>query len=115
MPKTMLKIAERNWLTMNNECFYISGSNTPNIPIVFTERCIGCNTCVENCRTDVLMPNPEKGGHPVVAYPDECWFCGCCTEDCPIDGASIFCSPLNRKVAWKNKETGELHRVVDPR
>jgi NAD-dependent dihydropyrimidine dehydrogenase PreA subunit len=45
--------------------------------------CTGCNTCVDICPMDVLAPNAEQGMPPVVAYPDECWFCGCCTEMCP--------------------------------
>lgn len=92
---------------------YTCGGNIPTTPIVFTDQCIGCNTCVDVCRTDVLMPNPEKGGHPLVAFPDECWFCGCCVDDCPVEGASIFRHPINQLIAWKNKETGEIHRVID--
>ena len=45
--------------------------------------CDGCNLCVDRCRTQVLLPNPEKGKPPIVVYPDECWFCACCEEYCP--------------------------------
>lgn len=47
----------------------------------------------------------------MVLFPDECWFCGCCVQDCPVEGANMMHHPLNQKVAWKNKETGELHRI----
>jgi len=47
------------------------------------ELCTGCLDCVEACRTDVLIPNPEKGKPPIVLYPDECWFCGNCVARCP--------------------------------
>lgn len=87
---------------------------TPCECVTFDEtKCVGCNTCVESCRTDVLMPNPEKGKHPLVIYPDECWFCGCCVQDCPVEGANAMHHPLNQRIAWKNKETGELRRVLD--
>ena len=47
-------------------------------PITYDEKlCIGCNRCMEACMIDVMTPG-EKGQHPVVSYPDECWYCGCC-------------------------------------
>lgn len=48
------------------------------------EVCNGCNVCVDICMMDVLAPNPEKGKPPIVAYPEECWFGGCCAEMCPL-------------------------------
>jgi NADH-quinone oxidoreductase subunit F len=48
---------------------------------------------------------------PIVLYPDECWFCGTCVEECPVAGAIRMEHPLNQKVGWKRKETGELFRV----
>jgi NADPH-dependent glutamate synthase beta subunit-like oxidoreductase/NAD-dependent dihydropyrimidine dehydrogenase PreA subunit len=48
---------------------------------------------------------------PVVLYPDECWFCGTCVEECPVKGAIRMEHPLNQRVGWKRKETGELFRV----
>ena len=45
--------------------------------------CTGCNTCVDVCMCDTLAPSPEKGKPPIVMYPEECWFCGCCVTDCP--------------------------------
>lgn len=48
---------------------------------------------------------------PLVLYPDECWFCGTCVEECPAPGAIRMEHPLNQKVGWKRKETGQLFRV----
>ena len=75
------------------------------------EHCIGCNKCVEACRSDVLVPRPGKGKPPVVLYPDECWFCGCCVEHCSVPGAIIMEHPLNQKIGWKRKATGEYYRI----
>ncbi len=50
------------------------------------EICNGCNRCEEICPMDVLAPNPERGGPPLVNYPEECWFCGSCVELCPLKG-----------------------------
>ena len=79
--------------------------------VIDEELCIACNQCVEVCRTDVLLPNPEKGKPPVVLYPDECWFCASCVEHCPKPGAIKMVHPLNQRIGWKRKETGEYFRV----
>jgi NADH-quinone oxidoreductase subunit F len=48
---------------------------------------------------------------PIVLYPDECWFCGTCVEECPAPGAITMVAPLNQRVGWKRKETGEMYRL----
>lgn len=72
--------------------------------------CVGCNQCVEVCRSDVMVPNLEKGKSPVVLYPEECWFCGCCMSHCKTDALRVE-YPLQQKVGWKRKETGEHFRI----
>ena len=48
---------------------------------------------------------------PLVLYPDECWFCGTCVEECPAKGAIRMEHPLNQRVGWKRKDSGELFRL----
>jgi len=90
---------------------------TPNKPILFDENvCNGCNQCVRICMMDVLYPNPEKGKAPIVLYPDECWYCGCCVMECPIwEKGPIkpitLKHPMMQRVRWKRKTTGEHFRV----
>jgi NADH-quinone oxidoreductase subunit F len=48
---------------------------------------------------------------PLVLYPDDCWFCGTCVEECPAEGAIRMEHPLNQRVGWKRKDTGELFRI----
>ncbi len=97
-----------------NNAYLMPNPMTPCECVTFDEtKCVGCNTCVESCRTDVLLPSAEKGKPPIVMFPDECWFCGCCVQDCPIEGSNAMHHPLNQKVAWKRKSTGELHRIMD--
>ncbi len=65
--------------------------------------CTGCNTCVEVCMCDALAPNPEKGKPPIVKYPEECWFCGCCVTDCPAKekGAIRIVTPFMMRGSFK--------------
>lgn len=74
-------------------------------PILFDEeKCLGCNSCVEACQVDILLPNPEKGKHPIVAYPGECYYCGCCGMACPVDGALTLRHPLMNQAKFIPKK-----------
>lgn len=89
-----------------------SNPATPCAAIVIdAEICTGCNRCVDVCRSDVLMPASTKGRPPVLVYPDECWFCACCVEHCPRPGAIRMEHPLNQRIGWKRKATGEYFRI----
>lgn len=97
---------------MEHKALLVANPLTPCQSIVFNaELCKGCNACVEVCRVDALVPNPVKGQPPMLLYPDECWFCACCVEHCPVPGAMRMEHPLNQRVGWKRKETGEYFRV----
>jgi NAD-dependent dihydropyrimidine dehydrogenase PreA subunit len=90
---------------------------TPNNPMIFNDDvCTGCNTCVNVCVMDILMPNPEKGKSPIVLYPDECWYDGSCVNACPLwqEGAIVLNHPINQRVRWKRKATGEHFRLGMP-
>jgi NAD-dependent dihydropyrimidine dehydrogenase PreA subunit len=86
-------------------------ATTPSRPVVFTEKCTACNTCVEVCPMDVYLPNPEKGKAPVILHQDECWYCGCCVNSCPTPGAIEFNWPLQQRGYFKEKATGRIFRV----
>ena len=59
-------------------------------PISFdAEKCTGCNRCVEVCQVDVFIPSAEKGGQPLVLFPGECWYCGCCVMECRNNAISL--------------------------
>ena len=74
----------------------------PASPLRFdAEKCIGCNRCMEACMIDVMTPG-EKGSHPVVSYPDECWYCGCCVMECPTGAISLH-HPLMNQTRWVEK------------
>lgn len=67
------------------------------------EKCVGCNACVEACQVDVLIPNPQKGKPPIVAYPGECYYCGCCGMTCPRPGALELRHPLMNQAKFIQK------------
>ena len=67
------------------------------------EICNGCNNCYEICMSDVFEKNPEKKKPPVVRYPEECWFCGCCITHCPFGdkGAIEIMTPFMMRGGFK--------------
>ena len=96
---------------MSNKGYMIPNAFTPGSVITIDPKlCNGCNMCVEVCISQVLLPNPEKGEPPIVVYPDECWFDANCEEHCP-KGAIKMEHPLNQRIEWKRKETGEFFRI----
>lgn len=60
------------------------------------EKCIGCNRCADICQVDILMHNEQKGKPPVMLYPGECWYCGCCVMVCPKDAIRLDHPLINR-------------------
>jgi NAD-dependent dihydropyrimidine dehydrogenase PreA subunit len=81
-------------------------------PVLFDSSvCNGCNACVEICVMDILLPNPVKGRPPVILYPEECYYEGCCVKNCPTTGAITLNHPLANRARWKRKDTGEHCRV----
>jgi NAD-dependent dihydropyrimidine dehydrogenase PreA subunit len=87
---------------------------TPNNPVLFNEEiCNGCNICVELCVMDILLPNPGQGEPPIILYPEECYYDGLCVQNCPLwhEGAIRLNHPLNQRVRWKRKATGEHFRI----
>ena len=99
---------------MVEKVYAVPNVPTPSRPVIFNpDICIGCscNICVEVCQMDVLIPNPGRGKPPIVLYPDECWYGGCCVAECPNLGAIKLNHPLMQRVRWKRKDTGEYFRV----
>lgn len=96
---------------MSNQGYIAPNITGPTEVIYIDEKlCIGCNACANICRTQTILPNPEKGDPPLLIYPDECWFCACCVEACPT-GALQMRQPIGRRILFKRKDTGEVFRV----
>jgi len=50
--------------------------------------CNGCGQCYRECPMDVIGWDEEKD-MPLVAYPDECAYCGICEIECPKKAIDI--------------------------
>jgi len=66
-------------------------------PVIEKELCQGCGTCEDSCLLDVIYMN-EKENQPFIKYPEECWHCGSCRQDCP-EGAITILFPLRIMVS----------------
>ena len=66
-------------------------------PLRFDDsRCIGCNRCANVCQVDIMIPSEEKGKHPVVLFPGECYYCGSCVMACSQDAISLHHPLMNQ-------------------
>jgi adenylylsulfate reductase subunit B len=55
--------------------------------------CNACGKCYEVCPMDIFDFDNETRSL-VVRYPEECWYCGACIIDCPVEGALKMDFPL---------------------
>jgi NAD-dependent dihydropyrimidine dehydrogenase PreA subunit len=95
-----------------NTAYALPNRAAPGNPVIFDAAiCDGCNRCLTVCLEDVFIPNPVKGKPPLILHPDECWYCGPCVGDCPRHGAIRLNHPLQQRVRFKRKETGEHFRI----
>ena len=76
----------------------------PAQPLCFAkEKCSGCRRCIDACPGDILLPAAIPGNPPIIAYPDECWYCGCCVLECPTQAITLK-HPLMNQVRWVEKD-----------
>lgn len=57
-------------------------------PVFDTEACTGCGRCDDSCPVDVIAIDQEKE-IAYARYPDECWHCGSCRQECATGSLKI--------------------------
>ena len=50
-----------------------------------TEKCTGCESCVEECPSEAISMADDKAKVDV----DECVDCGACVDACPVEAISM--------------------------
>jgi len=50
------------------------------LPIIYRERCSGCERCIVICPVGALA---QFDGRASLAHPDRCTFCALCEDICP--------------------------------
>lgn len=91
-------------IDFNNVEFTVEKVPASVMPLSFDEsKCTSCGICASVCTSDVLVPDTE-GGHPIVMYPGECYYCGCCVIECPVEGALTLRHPLMNRARFVPKD-----------
>ena len=52
---------------------------------VDSEKCTGCETCIEECPSEAIKMADEKA----IIEADSCIDCGVCVESCPAEAISM--------------------------
>jgi adenylylsulfate reductase subunit B len=56
-------------------------------PVIDDSLCELCGICFDVCPQDILSFEGDEV--PTVSYPDECWHCGACVLDCPVEAVRL--------------------------
>ena len=72
-------------------------------PEIDNDKCIACRKCANICSEDVFFSTrgKPKGVKPVISYPEACFHCNLCVEECPVEGAIWLRTPLTMFVPYK--------------
>jgi adenylylsulfate reductase subunit B len=57
-------------------------------PEINEDICTRCGKCVDTCTEDVYFGS-EPGKVPLVTYPEFCFHCNCCVEECPVQAIKL--------------------------
>lgn len=57
-------------------------------PKIDYELCNGCRSCYEVCPSDAFDWDDQEG-LPIIAYADECYYCGACDLECPEEAINL--------------------------
>ena len=69
-------------------------------PVIDDTKCTKCGRCADICSEDVFFGS-ERKKTPVVTYPEECWHCNACIQECPAGGAIRLRIPLPMMISFR--------------
>lgn len=72
-------------------------------PVIDQNKCTRCATCFDVCAEDVYF-GTEEGQLPLISYPEFCFHCNCCVEECPADAITLRI-PLPEMLLYKREES----------
>ena len=72
-------------------------------PVINEDTCTKCGKCFDICSEDVFFGS-EKGTDPVVTYPEFCFHCNCCVDECPVEAIKLRI-PLPQMLLYKESDT----------
>ena len=56
------------------------------LPIIYTERCTGCERCIQVCPVAALG---QVNGKAALVYPERCTYCAFCEDLCPDNAIGL--------------------------
>ena len=56
-------------------------------PLIDEQLCTRCGICTDICPQDCFSQPADT--FPVVPYGRECWHCGACVMDCPVEAIHL--------------------------
>lgn len=71
----------------------------PMPPHINDAKCVKCGVCADICAEDVYFGS-EPGKIPMVTYPEFCFHCNCCVEECPEQAIQLRI-PLPEMLLYK--------------
>ncbi len=71
-------------------------------PVINQEKCTMCGKCYEACQSDVFFGS-VPGKSMDVAYPEECWHCYACIEECKAGAVSLRL-PMTHQMMFREKD-----------
>jgi len=73
-------------------------------PRIDQDLCTFCGICYDICPQDVF--GFRENEIPTVDYAEECWYCGACVLDCPVEAVRLRL-PLQMRIVPSPANYGE--------
>ena len=91
---------------MDKKAYLTPSTMLPNVPVTFTDACIGCNTCTKACTQELnvmqYIAHAQRGEFDEVhKLSFDCVMCGVCSTRCPAGISHPQVAMLARRLYGK--------------